>query len=211
MELFRFIFSPIEVNTYVLSDKTGKCAIIDCGCYEKQESDTLERFITQQKLDPVLLLNTHCHLDHIFGNKFILDRYNLRALSGEKDEMNRKDAVQHAMLFGLSMEEPPEPGGFIADNQIITFGNTELVALYVPGHSSGSVAFYSEKNGCVFTGDALFAGSIGRTDLPGGDFDTLIKSIKTRLFVLPPSTVVYAGHGEETTIEREMKSNPYFS
>jgi hydroxyacylglutathione hydrolase len=211
MELFRFIFSPIEVNTYVLSDKTGKCAIIDCGCYEKQESDTLERFITQQKLDPVLLLNTHCHLDHIFGNKFILDRYNLRALSGERDEMNRKDAVQHAMLFGLSMEEPPEPGGFIADNQIITFGNTELVALYVPGHSSGSVAFYSEKNGCVFTGDALFAGSIGRTDLPGGDFDTLIKSIKTRLFVLPPSTVVYAGHGEETTIEREMKSNPYFS
>lgn len=211
MEIFRFIFSPIEVNTYVLADKTGKCAIIDCGCYEKQESDTLEKFIKQQKLDPVLLLNTHCHLDHIFGNKFILDRYNLKALSGERDEMNRKDAVQHAMLFGLSMDEPPEPGGFIADNQILTFGNTELVALNVPGHSSGSVAFYSEKNGCVFTGDALFSGSIGRTDLPGGDFDTLIKSIKSRLFVLPPSTVVYAGHGEETTIEREMKSNPFFS
>ena len=109
------------------------------------------------------------------------------------------------------MDTPPEPGGFITDNQIITFGTTELLSLHVPGHSAGSFAFYSEMNGCVFTGDALFAGSIGRTDLPGGNYDTLIKSIKSKLFVLPPSTVVYPGHGGETTIEREMESNPYFS
>lgn len=211
MEIYKFVFSPIEVNTYILADKSGDCAIIDCGCYDKMESDRLEKFIRDKKINPVLLLNTHCHLDHIFGNKFILDKYNLKTLSSEYDEMNRTDAVHHALLFGLTMDNSPEPGGFITDNQVLTFGTTELVALHVPGHSSGSLAFYSERNGCVFTGDALFAGSIGRTDLPGGDYDTLINSINTRLFVLPPSTVVYPGHGDETSVEKEMKSNPYFS
>jgi hydroxyacylglutathione hydrolase len=211
MEIFKLVFSPIDVNTYILADKSGDCAIIDCGCYDKEESDRLEKFIRDKKINPVLLLNTHCHLDHIFGNKFMLDRYNLKTLSSEYDEMNRKDAVQHAKLFGLTMDNSPEPGGFITDNQIITFGTTELVALHVPGHTSGSLAFYSDRNSCVFTGDALFAGSIGRTDLPGGDYDTLINSINNRLFVLPPSTVVYPGHGDETTIEKEMKSNPFFS
>jgi glyoxylase-like metal-dependent hydrolase (beta-lactamase superfamily II) len=108
------------------------------------------------------------------------------------------------------MDKPPEPAGFISDNQMVTFGTTELKALHVPGHTSGSLAFYSEKNNCVFTGDALFSGSIGRTDLQGGNYETLIGSIKNKLFVLPPSTVVYPGHGNETTIEREMKSNPFF-
>lgn len=211
MEIFKFVFSPIEVNTYILADQSGDCAIIDCGCYNTNESEELAGFIKNKNLNPVLLLNTHCHLDHIFGNKFVLDRYNLKTFSSEYDEMNRKNSVQHAMLFGLNMDDPPEPAGFITDNQVITFGTTELVALHVPGHTSGSLAFYSEKNSCVFTGDALFAGSIGRTDLPGGDYDTLIDSIKRKLFILPPSTVVYPGHGNETTIEKEMKSNPYFA
>lgn len=211
MEIFKFVFSPIEVNTYILADQSGDCAIIDCGCYNTNESEELAGFIKNKNLNPVLLLNTHCHLDHIFGNKFVLDRYNLKTFSSEYDEMNRKNSVQHAMLFGLNMDDPPEPAGFITDNQVITFGTTELVALHVPGHTSGSLAFYSEKNSCVFSGDALFAGSIGRTDLPGGDYDTLIDSIKRKLFILPPSTVVYPGHGNETTIEREMKSNPYFA
>jgi glyoxylase-like metal-dependent hydrolase (beta-lactamase superfamily II) len=141
----------------------------------------------------------------------MLEKYNLRTHSNELEEGNRKNAAQHAMLFGLTMEESPEPAGFISHNQIIKFGTTELKALDVPGHTAGSLAFYSEKNGCVFTGDALFAGSIGRTDLPGGNFETLIKSIKDNLFSLPPETVAYSGHGPETTIEREMKTNPYFS
>jgi hydroxyacylglutathione hydrolase len=210
MKIYRLIFSPIEVNTYILADDSGDCAIIDCGCYDKEESESLEEFIGQKKIKPVLLLNTHCHLDHVFGNEFILEKYGLRTFSSELDEINRKNASQHASLFGLTMDNPPEPAGFISDNQIVSFGNTELVALHVPGHTSGSMAFYSEKNNCVFTGDALFAGSIGRTDLPGGNFDTLIESIKCKLFVLPPSTVVYPGHGNETTIEREMRSNPFF-
>jgi hydroxyacylglutathione hydrolase len=211
MKIYKLVFSPIEVNTYMLVDQSGDCAIIDCGCYDKLESERLENFIKDKNINPVLLLNTHCHLDHIFGNKFILERYNLKTFYNEYDEINRKNAVQHAILFGLTMDNPPESAGFLSDNQVITFGTTELIALLVPGHTSGSLAFYSEKNDCVFTGDALFAGSIGRTDLPGGDYDTLIKSISNKLFVLPLSTVVYPGHGNETTIEREMKSNPYFT
>jgi glyoxylase-like metal-dependent hydrolase (beta-lactamase superfamily II) len=210
MKIYKFVFNPIDVNTYILADETGNTAIIDCGCYEKKENEILEKFIKDKNLNPVLLLNTHCHLDHVFGNKFILEKYGLRTYSSELEEMNRKSAKQHALLFGLTMDEPPEPAGFISDNQIVTFGSEKLRALFVPGHTSGSLAFYSEKNGCVFTGDALFAGSIGRTDLQGGNYDTLINSITTKLFVLPPATVVYSGHGNETSIDKEMKTNPFF-
>lgn len=210
MEIFKFVFSPIEVNTYILADKSGDCAIIDCGCYNEKEFEKLETFITDKNLNPVLLLNTHCHLDHIFGNRFILEKYGLRTLSHELEETNRKDSVKHSLFFGLNMDAPPEPGGFIADNQVITFGATELIALHVPGHAPGSLAFYSEKNDCVFTGDALFERSIGRTDLPGGNYEVLIDSIKSRLFVLPSSTVIYPGHGNETSVEAEMRTNPFF-
>ncbi len=205
------VFSPIEVNTYILVNPSGDCAVIDCGCYDRRESEKFEKFISDRNLNPVLLLNTHSHLDHIFGNRFMLDRYRLSSLSGRDDEINRLSAVEHAGLFGLEMQEPPEPGGFIDDGSNISFGETELTALHVPGHSPGSIAFYSEKDKCVFTGDALFAGSIGRTDLTGGDYDTLINSIKTKLLVLPYDTVVYPGHGESTTIEREIKTNPFLS
>jgi hydroxyacylglutathione hydrolase len=210
MKIYKLVFSPIEVNTYVLDDESGNCAIIDCGCFDRAESETLRNFLKEKKIKPVLLLNTHCHLDHIFGNRFMLEEYGLRTHSSEEDEMNRKNAVIHAKRFGLSMEEPPEPAEFITDNQIIAFSNEKFVALHVPGHTAGSIAFYNEKNNCVFTGDALFSGSIGRTDLDGGDFETLIKSITTKLFTLPPSTIVYSGHGNETTIGREMKTNPFF-
>jgi hydroxyacylglutathione hydrolase len=211
MKIYKFVFSPIDVNSYILSDDSGDCAIIDCGCYNKDENSQLEEFIKENNLNPVLLLNTHCHLDHIFGNKFILERYGLRTHSSELEETNRRNAVQHAMIFGLSMEKSPEPAGFIKDNERITFGKCSLTALHVPGHTTGSLAFYSENDECVFTGDALFAGSIGRTDLPGGDYPTLINSIKSRLFVLPASTVIYSGHGPESTIGDEMKTNPYFN
>lgn len=211
MKIYKLVFSPIEVNTYILAADSGDCTIIDCGCYDKEEEERFENFIQEKSLNPVLLLNTHCHLDHVFGNNFLLRKYGLRSFSHELDESNRKDAVAHAKLFGLTMDNPPEPAGFIKDNQVVAFDDTSLKALHVPGHSSGSLAYYIEKSGIVFTGDALFSGSIGRTDLTGGDYDTLISSISEKLFVLPPSTVVYPGHGESTTIEKEMKSNPYFT
>jgi hydroxyacylglutathione hydrolase len=211
MEIYKLVFSPIEVNTYILADQSNDCAIIDCGCYDNSEFEVLARFLESKNLNPVMLLNTHCHLDHIFGNNFILERYKLKPLEHKDDEFNRKKAVQHAALFGLSMNEPPEPGEFITDRQVIKFGSIELTALHVPGHSAGSIAFYNAKGGCVFTGDALFAGSIGRTDLEGGNYEILINSIRNRLFVLPPATVVYPGHGSQTTIEKESMTNPYFS
>ena len=211
MEVFKFVFSPIQVNTYVLADQTGDCAIIDCGCYDRNEFRALVDLLESRKLKPILLLNTHCHLDHIFGNRYIFEKYKLSPYSNELEEPNRKNAVNHALIFGLSMDTPPEPAGFISDQQKITFGGTSLLALLVPGHTVGSIAYYSKSDDCVFTGDALFAGSIGRTDLPGGNFETLIKSIKNQLLTLPGQTVVYSGHGPETTVEREMNTNPYLT
>ncbi len=210
MKIYKFVFSPIDVNTYVLADQSGDCAIIDCGCYDKEEFERLTRFIDDEKLKPVMLLNTHCHLDHVFGNGFILDKYGLKTMSSELEETNRKNSVKHAMFFGLTMDDPPGPEAFLVHKQVISFGTTELIALHVPGHAPGSLAYYSEKDSCVFTGDALFRGSIGRTDLPGGNYETLINSIKNRLFVLPPETVVYPGHGENSTIANEAGSNPFF-
>jgi glyoxylase-like metal-dependent hydrolase (beta-lactamase superfamily II) len=211
MEIFRLVFSPIDVNTYILADSSGDCAIIDCGCYDDAEFRELTSFIEEKKLNPVLLLNTHCHLDHIFGNRYFLEKYKLRALSHEKEETNRKNGPQHAVIFGLTMEMPPEPERFITDNEVIKFRSNDLKVLSVPGHSAGGVAFYSEKDGCVFTGDALFAGSIGRTDLPGGNYETLMNSIKNKLFKLPESTIVYSGHGAESTIGTEIRTNPWFN
>jgi hydroxyacylglutathione hydrolase len=209
MEVFKLVFSPIQVNTYVLADKSGDCAIIDCGCYDRDEFNSLVDLLDSRKLLPVLLLNTHCHLDHIFGNRFIKEKYKLSPCSNKLEEPNRKNAANHALMFGLSMDIPPEPERYIADQQKIVFGNTTLLSLHVPGHTAGSIAYYSESDRCVFTGDALFAGSIGRTDLPGGSFETLIKNIKNQLVSLPGSTVVYSGHGSETTIEREINTNQF--
>jgi hydroxyacylglutathione hydrolase len=211
MEIYRLVFSPIEVNTYIITEPSGTCAVIDCGCYNRHEFDALVQFIDKNNLKPVLLLNTHCHLDHIFGNKLFLEKYGIGMLCHPLEEENRIDAVPHSKLFGLSMETPPEPAGHLSDGDEVTFGNVRFSVLYVPGHTRGGIAFHSIEAGVVFTGDTLFSGSIGRTDLPGGDYETIIHSIKTRLFTLPPLTVVYPGHGEATTIETELKTNPYFT
>jgi glyoxylase-like metal-dependent hydrolase (beta-lactamase superfamily II) len=211
MEIYKLVFSPIQVNTYVITDRTGDCAIIDCGCYDEAEFGRLTKFIEDKALNPVLLLNTHCHLDHLFGNGFVLDRYGLKSHFCELEEPNRKNARQHAMLFGLDMKVPPEAAAYIEHEQVISFGDIKLKALHVPGHTAGSIAFYSEADDCVFTGDALFAGSIGRSDLPGGNFETLVNAIKTNLLTLPGDTVVYSGHGPETTIEKESRTNPYLT
>ncbi len=209
MEIFRQVFSPIEVNTYILADRTGVCAIIDCGCYGQKEFEKLVSFIESKNLKPVLLLNTHCHLDHVFGNKAFFDKYGLKSRYHELEEPYRTGAPSHALRYGLQMEEPPASLTFISHGEEIAFGSTTLLALHVPGHTTGSLSFYSASDGCVFTGDALFAGSIGRTDFPGGDHKLLIESIRKNLLTLPDDTVVYAGHGPETTIGREKRSNPY--
>ncbi|HAX93103.1 MAG TPA: MBL fold hydrolase [Bacteroidales bacterium] len=210
MEIRKLVFNPISVNTYVLSDGSGDCAIIDCGCYDSFESEELTALLEDGNLKPVLLLNTHCHLDHIFGDRLMLEKYGLGALCHHDDLMNRKRAVDHARMFGLSMEHPPEPAGYLSGGEKVRFGNSELEVIHVPGHAPGSLAFYSKPDKSVFTGDALFEGSIGRTDLPGGNHETLLNSIRDRLFILPADTVVYPGHGNSTLIGDELRFNPYF-
>lgn len=210
MEIFKLVFNPIEVNTWIIADDSGDCAIIDCGCYDRQEFSKLTDLLEEKELNPVLLLNTHCHLDHIFGDGFMMEKFGLGAYCHKDDMFNREQSVSHAMMFGLRMDKPPEPLGYIEDKMAFSFGTTEIKTIHVPGHSPGCVAFHIPEENTVFTGDALFAGSIGRTDLQGGDYETIIRSIKERLFTLPPDTRVYPGHGGTTEIGIEKSTSPYF-
>jgi len=211
MEIHNFVFSPIEVNTYVLSDADGDCAVIDCGCYNDEEFDELKTFISSNKLRPVKLLNTHLHLDHVFGNRYMLEEYGLRTHAAREDESNLRQATAHADIFGLNMPEPPDIGTFVTGGQEIEVGNIKLKCIFVPGHTAGSIAYYCEEGNFVFSGDVLFAGGIGRTDLPGGDYNTLLKSIENNLLSLPDDTLVYPGHGPVTSIGDERKANPFLS
>lgn len=211
MVIHRQIFSPIEVNTYIIAGEEGECILIDCGCYGAEEEKRLEDFLASHKLTPVLLLNTHCHLDHIFGNDFILRKYGLRSMFHPGERYNHSSAPKHALMFGLTMEDAPEPERELADGELITAAGLTMEVIPVPGHSPGGVAFYFKEQSALFTGDALFAGSIGRSDLPGGNHGQLLENISKKLFILPPGTTVYPGHGPATTIGEEIRSNPFFT
>lgn len=211
MKIFRGVFSPIEVNTYILTGNDTECIIVDCGCYGEEEEKRLEEMLASRGLKPVMLLDTHCHLDHVFGNRFMLERYGLRPWFHEGDKKNYLNAPKMSLMFGISMALPPEPEGYLRDGQVITAAGLTLQVIHVPGHSPGGIAFHSDLANIILTGDALFAGSIGRSDLPGGDHEQLMENIRTRLFTLPPETVVYPGHGPDTTIGEQMASNPFFS
>lgn len=211
MQIDHLVFSPFEVNTYIISDKSKECIIIDPACNNKQEQEYLVKFISDKNLKPVKLINTHCHLDHVFGNKFVCDTYNLKTEASKDEEFNLNNAVNAAMLYGVQMEKPYPIKSFIKEGDIIKFGFSELNVLHVPGHSSGSLVFYSDEEKFAIVGDVLFNGSIGRTDLPGGDHETLLSQIKTKLFKLNNATMVRPGHGPKTTILKEKETNPFFS
>lgn len=201
----------MQVNTYIITGNGKECVIIDCGCYVGAEEQKLEEMLSARRLKPVMLLDTHCHLDHVFGNRFMLERYGLRPWFHEGDRHNYQNAPKQSLMFGLSMEPQPDPEGYLSDGQVISAAGVTLTVIAVPGHSPGGIAFYSATDGVVFTGDALFAGSIGRSDLPGGDHEQLIENIRERLFALPPETVIYPGHGPDTTIREEVENNPFFN
>lgn len=199
------------VNCYVLWDPdTREAAIVDPGMADRAECDALDDFLTRNKLHATQLIDTHMHLDHIFGNLYVKERYGLPVRAAKADEFLGLTLNEQAARFRLPVKA--EDHGIdmeLKDGDVLHVGGEELRVLAVPGHSPGSVALYAPESGFVITGDALFAGSIGRTDLPGGDFATLIGSIREKLMKLPPETVVLPGHGDETTIGRELKSNPY--
>lgn len=196
-------------NTYIVFDETKECVIIDPGCSNTYEENIVKEFIETNNLNPVLLLNTHCHIDHILGNSFIKQQYQIPFYINQHDEPVLKSGESIAQMYGISYTKSPVPDKFIDENDIIKFGNTELNILFTPGHSPGSVCFVHHDSKAVIGGDVLFNGSIGRTDLPGGDFDILQNSIINKLYILPDEYVVYCGHGEETIIGNEKHNNPF--
>lgn len=211
LQLKKFVFNPFQVNTYVLYDETGECIIIDAACSSAPENEAISNFILNQKLKPVMLLSTHAHIDHILGNDFIATTYNLTLAAHPDGALYLENAMEYAQSFGLRLEKVCQPGIHLVDGQILRFGNTTIHVLHTPGHANGSLCFLNNEANCVITGDVLFYQSIGRTDLPGGDYDVLKKSIWNKLFVLPDQTVVYPGHGPETTIGSEKNNNPFVS
>jgi glyoxylase-like metal-dependent hydrolase (beta-lactamase superfamily II) len=166
-------------------------------------------FISENNLKPIKLINTHCHLDHICGNKYVAETWGLKLEASFLDEYNLERSIQAGKLYNMPIEPSPPIEVDLKEGDEIRFGNSLLTILFTPGHSAGSLSFYSEEHQILIAGDVLFRMSIGRTDLPGGDFDTLISTIKTKLFILPEETIVYSGHGDETTIGDEMKNNPF--
>ena len=203
------VFGPFQENTYFLYDETKECIIIDPGCYDDSERIHLARFIETNKLLPVKLINTHCHLDHVFGNGFVAQKYNLKLEINKYEQMVLDSYLSVAGNYNLNAQPSPEPSLFLEEGDTIKFGNSELKIIFTPGHSPGSLTFYNEAQNFIIGGDVLFYGSIGRSDLPGGNHDTLIDSIKTKLLCLPDETEVYSGHGQSTSIGFEKRHNPF--
>lgn len=204
-----FTFNPVQENTYLLYNDRNQCCIIDPGCYFEEERNELTQFIQLQELQPILLLNTHCHLDHIFGNKYVHDKWGLELHIHEKEKQVLEFGPSSGQMYNLPFENYNGPLHFIIPGETIKIGDDELQILFTPGHSPGSLSFYAKKEKFVISGDALFNGSIGRTDLPGGDFDTLANSIREQLYTLPDEVKVYSGHGPLTRVGDEKKNNPF--
>lgn len=205
-----FTFNPFAENSFVLYDEdTREAAIIDPGCYEPEEQEVLKNFIEEQGLKPTLLLNTHCHIDHVLGNWFVHKTWQLPLQIHETEAQVLWAVPTYAPMYGFSRYQPLEPELWLKEGQKIKLGSQQLEVLFVPGHAPGHVVFWQPEQKFCINGDCLFSGSIGRTDLPGGDHDTLIRNIREKLLTLPEDTKVYCGHGPATTIGQEKKWNPF--
>lgn len=206
-----FTFSPIQENTYLLYNEKGKALIIDPGCYFEEEREMLSSFLQQNNLELQLLLNTHCHLDHVFGNKWIHETFGLLLHIHQKEKQVLDFAPASGLMWNMPFDNYNAELKYIKEGEEILLDDDRLKILFAPGHSPGHVCFYCKEQGFVIGGDVLFRQSIGRTDLPGGNHETLIQSIKTQLFTLPDETIVYSGHGPATTIGYEKKHNPFLA
>lgn len=207
----KFTFNPLGENTYVVFNEEKQCAIIDPGCCTEQERNVLANYIEQETLTPILLLNTHCHVDHIPGNAFVVEKYNVPLMIHELELPLMHEAPNFGKFFGVPCPPSPEPASFLNEGDTINIGNEKLKVLFTPGHSPGSISFYHEQAGFVIAGDVLFLDSVGRYDLPGANGETLFHSIETCLLTLPDATKVYCGHGPDTSIGHERKTNPFLN
>ena len=203
-----FVFNAFQVNTYLLiSNNEG--ILIDGACYTKEEQNQLSDYIEKHNIKLIRHILTHSHIDHILGSKFIYDTYGIKPEVHKAGLVFWQSASEYAAAFGLTMEEPVLPDLFVDEGTVIKLGDSIIKTIYCPGHADGSVCYYIPDQSTLFAGDVLFAGSIGRTDLPTGNMDLLLRSIKEKLLILPGKTVVFPGHGAATTIEREAQTNPY--
>lgn len=209
LRIKKFTFNPFGENTYVLFDDSKECVVIDPGCYEKAEQQELTAFIDSNQLVVKMLLNTHCHIDHVLGNAFVKRKFNVGLFINPIEEPMLRAVKSYASNYGFFQYEDSVADGFLTEKDVVTFGEQKLQILFVPGHSPGHIAFYDEASKILVGGDVLFENSIGRTDLPGGNFNTLINSIHEKFFTLPDDVTVYCGHGEETSIGFEKRTNPF--
>lgn len=209
MDIQTFTFNPFQENTSVLYDDSGQCVIVDPGCYEQHEKEALVSFIERKGLKVAKLLNTHCHVDHVLGNKFVSDHFGVELYIHKADLPTLKSIPAYAPVYGFNMYAEKEPDHFMEDGDTVTFGHTSLEVIFTPGHAPGHVVFFHRESKILINGDVLFNGSIGRTDLPGGDHDTLIRSIHEKVFPLGDDVTVHCGHGPTTTIGKEKVSNPF--
>jgi glyoxylase-like metal-dependent hydrolase (beta-lactamase superfamily II) len=204
-----FTFNPFSENTYILYGDNGDCILFDPGCSNEAEENTLLKLIEEKQLNPIRLILTHAHIDHVLGVKFIASKFNLKLEMHLADLPVYESAGNIAKMYGIPFNHGPQPEVFLDEQSNIILDGYSLKVIHAPGHSPGSICFYSKENNFVISGDVLFNGSIGRTDLPGGDFDTLMNSIKTKLYQLPNETKVFSGHGESTLIGNEKLYNPF--
>ncbi len=206
-----FTFNPFQQNTYLLYDNEGTAFIIDPGNYTSSENTILKNFIDEKKLKLNRLLLTHAHIDHILGNKFILDNYGLLPEMHKEEVFFIERLPETAAMYGVPCDPSPFPEKFIIPGDKISLGQYEFETIFTPGHSPGSISFYNKENKLLISGDVLFQNSIGRSDLPKGDHETLLRSIREKLFVLPEDVKVYSGHGPATTIGYEKQTNPFLT
>lgn len=204
-----FVYNSFQVNTYLLYDETREAIIIDPACDSEYEDNQLISYIMENQLVPKCIANTHGHIDHILGVQAISEHFKIPFYIHAGDNFLLDAAVQSAQLYGFNLAQKPEPSKNLSESDNIKFGNSTLNLLHVPGHSPGSIVFYSSQDGFIIAGDVLFAGSIGRTDLPGGNYETLISGIKEKLLTLPQETIVFCGHGNHTSIGHEHDTNPF--
>ncbi|GBU07541.1 hypothetical protein AwDysgo_08720 [Bacteroidales bacterium] len=210
MQVKKFEFNPFSENTYVVYDKSREACIIDCGAYSDQEKAAVKQFIADKELIVKQHIYTHLHLDHSFGCAFIYDTYGIEAKYHHSEKNFMPSLSQQALTFGITIDEREIPGHEIDESSTISFGEDINFQIFlIPGHSPGGLCFYSSKHQSVFVGDVLFKGSVGRSDLWGGDHNALVEGIKKKLLTLPMHTKVFSGHGPDSTIEYEKNNNPY--
>lgn len=207
-----FTFNPFQENSYIVYNDQKEAVIVDPGCYTREEQAFFLEYIQSNGLKVLALLNTHCHIDHILGNAFVLRNFDVDFYAHKLDLPTLEMGALSANMYGMSeYETSPKPTKFIEDKDVLQFGDIKLDVIFGPGHAPGHVAFYNAESNALLGGDILFKGSFGRYDLPGGSLEVLKKSITERLFTLPDNTVVHSGHGPATTIGAEKNSNPILS